>query len=218
MILSVSNFREINNGKISSNTLYRSSQPIFNGKQVNDIINTAVNSNIKTIINLSDDINSLKNKINCCPWYKNIFDDNNVIALGINMNFNIMDMKFTSKIKNALIFMIEHEPPYLIHCEAGIDRTGFLSIILEAFMEADIKDIIKDYALSFVDKNEYTLNDFNKNSIFIKNLFTKIKGELISSNENLQNLAIKYLIEKIGLNNEQLILLKNKLMNNNGIQ
>ncbi|MDR0998655.1 MAG: tyrosine-protein phosphatase [Treponema sp.] len=37
---------------------------------------------------------------------------------------------------------MEHEPPYLIHCEAGIDRTGFLSMLLEAFIGTKFDEFI----------------------------------------------------------------------------
>ena len=207
------NFRGINYGKIAPNKLYRSSHPIFNGAQVKDIIVSANYSKIQTVINLSDTIHSLKSKIIHCPWYKNIFEMNNVIALNINMKFNFMDEKFFQKIKSGLLFMLDHDPPYLIHCEAGIDRTGFLSVILESFMETPFDDIVKDYMLSFVDNEAYSLNDYNNGKTFITNLFSTIKGQLINSNENLQQLSKKYLLEKVKLDVNELKSLINKLTN-----
>jgi protein tyrosine/serine phosphatase len=78
-----------------------------------------------------------------------------------------MDTKFSEKINEGLLFMIEHEPPYLIHCEVGIDRTGFLSVVLESFMGTKFGDIVKDYMLSFLDDREYCLNDHKNGSNFI---------------------------------------------------
>jgi protein tyrosine/serine phosphatase len=213
VIFKSSNFREISHGKIFPKLLYRSNHPICGGKQVKDIILAANNAKIQTIVNLTDNIRSLKEKIIYCPWYRTIFKKNNVIALNIDRNFNILDTKFYKKIKDGLIFIIEHEPPYLIHCEAGVDRTGFLSILLESFMGTQFDDIVKDYMLSFVDDSEYSLNDFKNGSNFITNTFNKIKCEPIDANENLQYLSTTYLLEKINLNINELQILTNRLMN-----
>jgi protein tyrosine phosphatase len=155
----------------------------------------------------------LKEKIICCPWYRKIFEKNNVIAIDMDMNFNIIDTGFLKKIKDGLIFIMEHEPPYLIHCEAGIDRTGFLSMLLESFMGTKFDDIVKDHMLSFVDNTEYSLNDYKNGSNFIINTFSKIKGGLININENFQHLATKYLLEKIKLSSGELQILTNRFMN-----
>jgi protein tyrosine/serine phosphatase len=213
MKINSTNFREIKTGKIAPNLLYRSNHPICNGKQVADIILFMDNVKIETIINLSDNLQSLKSKIICCPYYKKIFDENNVIVLNINMKFNIMENIFCQKIKKAILFIIDHNPPYLIHCEAGVDRTGFFSIIVEAFMESKFDDIVKDYMSSFVDIDEYSIKDYKNGSVFVKNLFTEIKGELINQDNDFGFLSNKYLKDAVGLNENELMYLRNKLMN-----
>jgi hypothetical protein len=210
MVINRSKFSEINCRPILPGILYRSSHPVCNGKQVGGIILALNCAKIKTIVNLSDDIQSLESKINFCPFYKKLFDDNNVIALNINMNFKIMDFCFCKKLKKGMIFMCEHDPPYLIHCEAGIDRTGFFALIIEALMGLKIDGIIKDYMLSFLDDNEYSLN-YKTRSIYVMNVFSEIKGGLIDRNEDLQALSIKYLREKVGLNDDGINSLIDKL-------
>jgi protein tyrosine/serine phosphatase len=212
VISNSSNFREINCGNLSPQALYRSSHPICNGKQAKDIILAANDAKIQTIINLSDNTLVLRQKIICCPWYRKMFEKNNVMALNIDESFDVRDDKFNKKIRDGLLFMIEYEPPYLIHCEAGIDRTGFLAMLLEAFMGAKFDDITKDYMLSFVEKDEYSLNDYKNGSKFIINVLSKIKGEKINAGENLQRLSAKYLLEKIRLNSNEAEMLANRLM------
>jgi protein tyrosine/serine phosphatase len=211
MIIASSNFREISMGKISPKTLYRSNHPVCNGKQVPEIILAANQAKITKVINLSDNIGSLINKTVTCPWYRKIYELNNVIAVNISMNFDIMNKKFLDKIHSCLLFMIKHKPPYLIHCEAGIDRTGFLSLILESFMGSQFDDIVKDYMLSYVDNNEYSADDYKNGSRFINNMFSRIKREEFNSNEDIQCLTKKYLVEKIGLTENELIALGTKL-------
>lgn len=212
MVAISSNFREICMGKISPKILYRSNHPVCNGKQVPDIILAANYAKINTIINLSDNIATLMTKTTACPWYRKIYEHNNVITLNINMRFDLMGQKFREKIKHSLQFMIDHDPPYLIHCEAGIDRTGFLSIVLESFMGAKFDDIVKDYMLSYVDNDEYSANDSKNGSLFVRNMFSKIKGKVFTPDEDLQPLSEKYLLENIRLNNSELKSLASVLM------
>jgi protein tyrosine/serine phosphatase len=215
MNIQLTNFREIKLGKIASNILYRSNHPIYNGKQIRNIILYANNTKIKTILNLSDSNHSLKLKVIYSPWYNKLFNENNVITLNIPMNFDILEDTFIQKLKRCIIFMIEHDSPYLIHCEAGIDRTGFLSIILESFMGAGFNDIVKDYMLSFVENDEFSEYDYKKGALFITNIFTKMKGNLINSDDNLKKISTEYLLEKVKLNNEELTKLEYKLENAN---
>ena len=211
MIASSSNFREINMGEIAPGVLYRSNHPIYSGNQVKEIILSVTNAKIKTVINLSDSIQLLKSKVLCCPWYKKMLEGGNVIALNISMRFDIMEKDFIKKIKQGVKFMIEREPPYLIHCEAGMDRTGMLAILLESFMGANFDDMAKDYMLSFVDESEYSKNDYRNGAMYALNLFSQINGALINPGDDLRRLSSKYLIEKIGLDDNELAALKNKL-------
>jgi hypothetical protein len=80
-------------------------------------------------------------------------------------------------------------------------------------MESKSDDIVKDYMLSFVDIDEYSINDYRNGSAFIMNLFTQIKGRLINQDDNYEFLSRKYLIDQIGLNENELNNLKNKLTN-----
>jgi protein tyrosine/serine phosphatase len=210
-MLNLSNFREIAMGNIASGTLYRSGHPVCDGKQVPDIILSASEAKIKTIINLSDSRRSLGSMFIVCPWYQRMFDGGNVIALNVSMNFGAAEKGFCDKLKKGIRFMTEHAPPYLIHCEAGVDRTGFLSIILEAFMGAQLEDITRDYMLSFVDTGEYSINESGYGRAFMINLFSEIKDKPLDSNEDLRILAGKYLGGKIGLKSDEMKDLANKL-------
>jgi hypothetical protein len=207
----LSNFREIAMGNIAPKTLYRSGHPVCGDKQVPGIILSASRAKIKTIINLSDNRRSLKSKILGCPWYQRLFDGGNVIALNIPMRFDAMDKGFCDKLKKGIQFMTEHAPPYLIHCEAGIDRTGFLSIILEAFMGSPLEDIARDYMLSFVDTGEYSANDSKNGRTFVVNLFSGINAGSLGANADLRILAANYLEKKIGLKGDEIKGLADKL-------
>jgi hypothetical protein len=215
MLKQTTNFREITMGGIPPSVLYRSNHPIRNGKEVESITTFAQNAQIKTIINLSDAPKSLKSKIIYCPWYAHIFKNNGVIALNIPMQFDSMNDGFAKKIKKGVLFMIEQEPPYLIHCEAGMDRTGFLAALLEGFMGTPFDDIVKDYMLSFVDAEGYSIEEYKIGAAFISNLFAEFKGAPADRQDDVSFLSKKYLLEKIGLSHKQRDDLEKKLMKPN---
>jgi protein tyrosine/serine phosphatase len=211
MILYSTNFREIAVGNISPGTLYRNSHPVlWNGEQVQDIILSANRAGIKTVINLSDSKWTLEWKVADCSWYKQMFESGNVIAVNMTV-FDILDREFHTQLKKALLFMTRHEPPYLVHCEAGIDRTGFLSIILEAFMGPSLEDIVKDYMISFVDSGKYSPDDYKNGLDFVRDTFSRIEREPVQAKDDLQVLAAKYLTEQVGLGKDELVVLEERL-------
>ncbi|WP_157784199.1 tyrosine-protein phosphatase [Treponema primitia] len=208
--IKTSNFREICSGRIGHGKLYRSNHPVCDGIQVKEIAFAAGAAGINSIINLVDSEASVKSKIVHCPWYKKLYEDGNVIALHMNMKF--MDNLFGKKLKKGILYMVEKNPPYLFHCEAGIDRTGFVSMVLEILLGAHFNEIVKGYMLSFVTNSEYSENDFKQGAMYIKNMMSRIKGEAIIPGEDFSLIIHDYLINKLGLNHEDIIKLKNVLI------
>jgi protein tyrosine/serine phosphatase len=205
------NFREIRVGAISPNTLYRSSHPIQEGRQDPLIALLAAEHRIATVINLSDSPSEVKRKAFFAPWYNRLFINNQIIALG--MDFSVTGKSFNRKLKNALQFIIKTSGPWLIHCHAGIDRTGFVSMVLEALMGATIDNITDDYLMSFNSIFESSVyNHSNKaDSMVVMELLSIMGGSLPISDQTLQGMAEHYLKDKIGLSGEEVDLLRAKL-------
>ena len=205
------NFREIRMGNIAPNTLYRSSHPIVYNKQEPTIALLAAHARIASVINLSDNSYELKTKAIFSPWYNTLYKNNRIIALG--MDFSRTSESFNKKLKQGLRFIINTEGPWLIHCHAGVDRTGFVSIVLESFMGAAVDEIASDYLRSFnsiFDSSIY--GEVNKtDSLVVMRLLSVIGGSLAISDQNLQGIAEHYLRNKIGLSPEEVDLLKLKL-------
>jgi hypothetical protein len=144
-----------------------------------------------------------------------LLDENKVIPLNIKMNFDVIENHFCKKIRRGLKFILGHYPPFLIHCEAGIDRTGFFTILLGTFMDAKIDEIAKDYMLSFVSDDMYSENDRKNGIAFIYGLFSKISDRLVNAGDDLQNIISDYLLKKVRLNSNELLELRNKLIGSN---
>lgn len=152
------NFRMITTTGIAPNTVYRSSNPLNNAKnpgryRVVDSLAQVVG--IKTEIDLADTPTAIKKYMategyasTYCP---ELYRKGNVIACGLSAECFGADFK--AKIGEALKFMIAHEPPYLIHCNEGKDRCGFVSMLLEALAGANVSELRADYMVTM--KNFY---------------------------------------------------------------
>jgi len=208
------NFREIHMGNIAPNILYRSSHPIKYLKQEKIISKLAENAKVAAVLNLHDTKSGIVSKVFIAPWYNNLFKNNNVISLG--MDFCVTGKNFQKKLKSALQFIINTSGPWLIHCHAGVDRTGFVCMVLESFMGAVLDEVINDYLLSFNSIFDSSIHEAAQ----IIDSFTALKILSVMSDsktideKNLQQIAETYLRFTIGLSAEELELLRNKLSGN----
>ena len=204
------NFREIHLGNIAPNTLFRSSHPIKDYKQEKTISILASKIQIKTVINLCDTMSGIIGKSVVAPWYNNLFKNGKVVALG--MDFSLTSSDFKRKFNEALQFIIHTEAPWFIHCHAGIDRTGFVCMVLESFMGASLDEVIEDYLKSFNGIFESSIYKAKKVDASTAMQILSIINDLqIIDDKNLQQIAETYLRCKIGLSIEEVELLRSKL-------
>ncbi len=142
------NFREVAVGTIAPGTLYRSSSPIDPSQgdrrfAADELVKAA---GVKTVVNTSD----------CRFRFKSFpgFDATHYAALdhvALNMGHDYPSAAFLEDVRNGLDFLSETEGPYLIHGTQGIERTGYLCMMLEALMGASKEEIVADYMRSYAD-------------------------------------------------------------------
>ncbi len=152
------NFRMITTTGIAPSRIYRSSNPLNNAKnperyRVVDSLAQVVG--IKTEIDLADTPAAIEKYMategyasTYCP---ELYKKGNVIACGLSAECFGADFK--TKTGEALKFMINHEPPYLVHCNEGKDRCGFVSMLFEALAGANVNELRNDYMVTM--KNFY---------------------------------------------------------------
>lgn len=213
------NFRNVTTGNIGREVYYRSSSPVNNdlGRAAYaDAL--AKEAGIKTIINLADNEEELegyfeKEDFNS-PYYKGLYEEGNVILLDMGVDFESDDFK--QKLKTGLEFMVENDRPYLVHCNEGKDRAGFVAGLLEALMGSTVDEIKEDYMITYMNYFgvEYGSEQYEKiaESNILESL-RKIAGlekgtEL--TDVDLEKAAEEYL-QGIGLTGEQIKTLKKKL-------
>ena len=215
----IANFREVRLGSIAKGVLYRGSYPIMSMEPEGDRAYDRLVSEAKIacVINLADGESGLQTTANSLPWYRELLKNDKVIGLDIRFLFDFEDEKeyriFREKLKQGFQFIISHDGPYLVHCNAGTDRTGFVAAIIEALFGAEIEEIVYDYLLSygkaFADDRGNELN-YNTGKIILGQLNTALDGK-VSDKRNFHANIEKYFLNEIGLTKKELEVFKEKL-------
>ena len=203
------NFRMIQTSGISAGKLFRSSSPISTWGERNAIADKlSREAYIRTFINLADSDSGMKKHEGYNGSY---YSTQRVIGLNLKMKYKSKD--FRRRLARGIHFMAVNEPPYLIHCSLGKDRSGFVCAIVESLAGASWKEIERDYMLSFYnyfgilpDSQEY---DFVLNNELYKFLSEDFGVENLSA-VNLAECAEKYL-RKIGVSQADIDTLREKL-------
>jgi hypothetical protein len=214
------NFREIETSGIAAGVLYRSGHPLSRSNAVRvKISGLAEKAGIKCVLNLHDPDDVLALSSKDVRWYDTLYKEKKVIAL--NMDMTIPGADFNKKLKKGLRFMISHDGPYLIHCFAGVDRTGFAAAVLEALMGASLEEIYHDYSLSFNDDDEYLSEQYpgislcferGKDDPFIqRQILERLEKMGYNSpitDKNIQAAAEQYLLRGAGLTEREIAALR----------
>lgn len=209
------NVRTIQLGSIGFHKLYRSCNPILNDARGPYAAELLSNMGIKTIINLADkqeDLAAMSAAALNAQWYSQIVETGD--AIGLNMGISFFDDEFVSLLKQALLFMVAHEGPYLFHCNEGRDRAGYFAALLEALMGASVNEIYADYMASFdnyfgIKEGTAKYDAYRKIQV---DQMSVVNGGLPMTDENASAAAEQYLIETVGLTAEQVSTLKANLL------
>ena len=84
-------------------------------------------------------------------YYKTLYKKGRIYTAGISKYQN--DAFYRTRIVASLKFFVKNKGPYLVHCNAGRERTGMVILVLESLMGASYNYMVDDYAQSFVNMN-----------------------------------------------------------------
>ena len=101
------------------------------------------------ILNLSDSRESLRETCRENPQlpYSELFEQDKVEPVQLGIDFTSID--YAQRLVRGLEKLLDNEAPYLLHCKYGLDRTGFVCIVLEALAGTRLEDISHDYMYSY---------------------------------------------------------------------
>ena len=213
------NFRNVKLGNMAPGVYYRSSSPVNNELSRAAYADAFMaEAKIQTVVNLADSQGELegyfqKDDFNS-PYYKSLYDQGQVVFLSMGVDFKAQE--FQNKLRQGLLFMVDHPGPYLVHCNEGKDRAGFVAALLEALMGATVTEIKEDYMITYSNYYgvEYGSEQYEK--IADSNILESLrdmaglpKGADLTG-VDLVKAAENYLL-KIGLTAEQIQTLKRQL-------
>ncbi|MCR5606232.1 MAG: SAM-dependent chlorinase/fluorinase [Treponema sp.] len=206
------NFRNVTAGKIAAGKLYRSCNPVLTDARAPFAEKLAKDNGIKVVLNLADSTESAKEGLEKAPYYKSLADAGNVVFLNMGVSFS--DQDFIEKLRTGLTFLAEHkEGPYLIHCNEGKDRAGFVVSILEAINGASLAEMTEDYMLSF--ENYFGVKkDTKQYELIGKTIidqFKDINSGKDVSDKDVAKVTEDYLINTVKMTAEQIAAIKANL-------
>lgn len=206
------NFRAVKAGTVIPGALYRSSSPVNNAIGRAAYADDAAElAKISTVINLADDTAAIDGYIAAegfdSPYYQTLYAAGQVVALNMAVDFS--DTAFRTKLAEGLRFMIANPGPYLIHCNEGKDRAGFVAAILECLAGATLDEVVDDYMVSYYNYYGVTAADTEKyqaiaNSNIKKTLESAFAvADVGAADVDLQALAVSY-VSGLGLSEAEI--------------
>ena len=208
-VLEFANFRAVTTTGMGKDKLYRSSSPVNPWGNRNLIADKAARAaGIKTFINLADTEEKLRNYKGFTGSY---YNSKKIILFGLNWKYQ--SDEFSQKLARGLRLMAHSQTPFLVHCDMGKDRAGFVCAILECLMGASADEVTADYLVSFYNyfgikpnTDEYLLVANNEIRPFLARAF----GVKDISKVNLSTAAKRYLLN-IGVPVNDIAVLSRKL-------
>ncbi len=203
------NFRAVTTSGVGEGKLYRSSSPV--NPEISRNLQAdaaAAEAGIKTFINLADNEEVMRGYEGFAQSY---YAGQSVIALNLGVDFGAED--FRAGLAEGVRFIAQGEAPFLVHCNEGKDRAGFVSAVLECLMGASADEVKADYMVTFY--NYYGVlpgteqYDAIARSNILKSLATAFEVEDIYACD-LAAEAEEYL-KSIGVSEEDIAAAKAKL-------
>ncbi|MBR6498176.1 MAG: tyrosine-protein phosphatase [Clostridia bacterium] len=139
------NFRAVATTGMGENKLYRSSSPVNPEINRNTQADAAAKeAGIKTFINLADNDEVMRGYEG---FEESYYAAQRIIALNLGVDFSADDFK--AGLADGVRFIAQNEAPFLVHCNEGKDRAGFVSAVLECLMGASAEEVTADYMVTF---------------------------------------------------------------------
>ena len=213
------NFREARLGSMGSGVLYRSTHPALDDNAADAAMASSSPyaarlgeaAGIVTVINLADRPDELPLRGANSSWYQGFINRGNIVALGMGIDYRAP--AFAGQLKTGIEFMLQHDGPFLIHCNEGKDRAGVVVALFGALMGAPPLQIIDDYMWSYI--NFYNVVRRSEQYMLIasimEGILTDFNGGVMPRAGETTAAAERYLSEVVGLTNAQIEALKVKL-------
>lgn len=132
-----------------------------------------------------------------------------------NVECQCMSDEFGFILVQKLRAILRKDPPYIIQCDAGKKRTGFVCLILEMLSGTDYTNIVNDYLESYKNNNglDFLTNPEIAKEIEvqkIQKLIYYINGNQDFKKTNLEEIAYSFL-QRYGMLHREIQILQQKI-------
>ena len=139
------NFRAVATTGMGAGKLYRSSSPINPEIGRNEYAMAEVEkAGVTVVMNLAD---TAEEAAAYAGYADSYYANQKVIFLGLGVDF--AEESFQQGLANGLRHFIENKGTYLVHCNEGKDRAGFVTAVLECLMGASAEEVVADYMVTY---------------------------------------------------------------------
>ena len=191
--LEYANFRMLDCQNIRRGVFYRGGSPLNHSlslERAHTIDRLCLENKICTVVDLVDTSSEIECYINDYNEPQNsyaaqLFFLNNVYAVFFPRD--LFSIEARQQLSYIFQFFNSHKPPFFIHCNGGLYRTGFLCLIIEGLMGAGPQELVYDYMTSYV--NFYGI---------------KREGDLYQLLSNLSPLRYLYIFSHLDIINNPL--------------
>ena len=201
------NFRVIDTTGMGAGKLYRSSSPINPAIGRSTYADKAArDAGIRTVINLADPSNAYETSED--SYYRSCQ------VTYLNLGMDPLAEDFKAGLAQGMRSIISGEAPYLIHCNEGKDRAGFVSAVLECLMGATADEVVDDYMETFFNYYGVEKGTEKYNAVVNSNIIPTLKtifGVADIYTADLEAEAEAYFMEDLGLSAKEVAELKVKL-------
>ena len=201
------NFRVIDTTGMGAGKLYRSSSPINPAIGRSTYADKAArDAGIRTVINLADPSNVYETPED--SYYRSCQ------VTYLNLGMDPLAEDFKAGLAQGMRSIISGEAPYLIHCNEGKDRAGFVSAVLECLMGATADEVVEDYMETFFNYYGVEKGTEKYNAVVNSNIIPTLKtifGVADIYTADLEAEAEAYFMEDLGLSAKEVAELKVKL-------
>lgn len=227
------NFFEAKCHGLGAKKLYRSSKPMLNSNGLSRYTysdDLARKAGINTIIAFADSEAGWEKALKSGEYgkySKSVYDRGGILFNRMGSDFFVPSN--AKKVGDAVRFMAQHEPPYLVCCTYGKDRTGLISMMLQILMGATYEEIEDDYMRSYENYYHFTKDNpnykklrtmmldrilyiiYNQGNVDAAAMCEKEDIDVKSFFSGLQKAVEDYFLNKACVSQQELAALKQKL-------
>lgn len=146
------NFRGLSGGNMKEDFLFRGASPVDNSRGRAAYTDSLLSENgITCVIDLADSEENMASYLAeetfASPYTARLYHEGKVVLLDMSSSFQ--SEEYQKKVVAGMKKMLHSDGPVYIHCMEGKDRTGFISLLLEALAGASYEEMRDDYMTTY---------------------------------------------------------------------